>query len=135
MKKVFIFGLLTLALSANAQDAVKTITVNCATPKMMAGGAKAVLTGEIDIVVSPTTGMTKVRTGSQLDLTLNGQSGKVTVQGLYFDGSSKESIQGTVDEDQSPFSELMIIFKDKKNASSSYLQMVNGKQIILECSH
>jgi hypothetical protein len=135
MKTLILSALIFAAGLANAQQAVKRVSVNCATPAMLAGGESAVLKGILEIVISPSTGMTKVRTGSQLNLTLNGERAKITVQGIYFDLSAKERIEGTVDEDMSPFSTLNIYFFDKQNGQRSYLQRVNGQKILLECSH
>lgn len=113
----------------------RTVTVNCATPRGMAGGVTVSLSGSLEIVVSPTTGMTKVKTGSELELTVNRETSKIMVQGIYLSTTNHEYIDGTVDEDMSPFSTLLIDFKDSSTSARSFIQRVNGDRLPLMCSH
>lgn len=136
MKKTIILVVsLFIGGTAIAQDIYKSVTVKCATPSMMAGGESAQLLGQLDIVISPTTGMTKVRAGSKLQLKVNGQSGEITVQGIYFESSIREHIEGSVDDDFSPFTTLDINFSDNAEQQRSFIRRANGKMLPLVCSH
>lgn len=136
MKKTAVLVMsLFIGATAMAQDIYKSVTVKCATPSMMAGGESVLLQGQLDIVVSPTTGMTKVKAGSTLKLTVNDQSGDITVQGIYFESSSREHIEGSVDEDMSPFTTLDISFADTAEQQRSFIRRANGKMLPLTCSH
>lgn len=121
--------------TAMAQDIYKSVTVKCETPSMMAGGESVFLRGQLDIVVSATTGMTKVKAGSKLQLTVSDQSGDITVQGIYFESSNREHIEGSVDEDMSPFTTLDISFADSAKQQRSFIRRANGKMLPLVCSH
>lgn len=131
---VLMIGLLA-ASTVMAQGTAKVVSVNCQSPSMMAGGVSASLTGTLEIIVSPTTGMTKVRPGSEVVLSVGGETASVAIEGVYFVAGAREYINGSLDQDAVPFSSTRIDFNDSSESQRSYIQRLNGQKIPLHCAH
>lgn len=135
-----LFMPVVLLLSVQAIASVKEVTINCATPAMLAGGASIKLTGKLKIVISPSTGMTKIKAGSFLSITKSvlSRAKRETVQenilvsGNYYESSNKIDANQEptrVDRDDRTYSEITI---DGEN--SSIFQLEGNKRHLLSCA-
>ncbi|RYZ61974.1 MAG: hypothetical protein EOP09_19285 [Proteobacteria bacterium] len=117
------------------------MTVNCQTPGMLAGGDRITLSGQLQIVVSPTTGMTKLAEGSQLTVSkTEARSGKrvqgtIQVSGTFYalSGSKSKIVanqEPSSDEvDDRTFSSITI-----DGANSSIFEINGSLNHPLECA-
>lgn len=111
-----------------------TVKVNCATPKCFAGGKFVQLYGTLNIVVSPTTGMTRVAPKSHLFLSIGTQQAHaIPFQGVYFGFGKNKYIEGSVDSDEGPFTTINLYFSDSSKKSRSFIQRATGEKIPLQC--
>ncbi len=124
MKKLIYIATVLTGLQAAASANI--VTVACNTPSMMAGTSIR-MAGKLEIVVSPTTGMTKLKMGSQLTITKSMRSGakkfsvqeNIVVSGTYYSTSSSVKIEANQEPsssqvDDRTYSEITI---DGKNSS------------------
>lgn len=121
-----VFASMVLLLGIQSVASAGKVTVNCKTPSMMAGGANMTLTGELQIVVSPTTGMTKIKSGSYLTVTstkLTGAKAVSTKENILVSGTLHAGSSVKIAANQEPssnevddrtYSEITI---DGKNSS------------------
>lgn len=122
MKKLFVPVILLMGVQASAAVYKATeVKVNCTSPAMIAGAANVNLSGNLSIVVSPTTGMTKLKEGSYLTLTKSKRSGSkvlaskenILVSGTYYAASNPIKIEANqepsrADIDDRTYSEILI---------------------------
>lgn len=106
MKKLVLSAIVLFAgMQASAMN--KQVRVDCQTPGDMAGAPTIRLYGQLDIVVSPTTGMTKLKDGSFLTISRTQLSRarrtqvteNILVSGTYYDSSAPR-----IDANQEPSS-------------------------------
>ena len=134
MKKILLINaLMFLSLSSMAANVVKTIHVRCETPAQMAGGKNIKLEGNVLIVVSPTTGMTKVESGTKMRLTVGSVQNEIIFGGSYIKLSTKEYIDGFVDSDIRDYSTVMINLKDTPTKVQSFIETLSGKKLVMNC--
>ncbi len=138
MKILFMPLVLLFGLQATAST--NEVTVNCSTPSMLAGGASITLRGKLQIVTSPSTGMTKIKAGSYLTITKSKLSGakratlqeNILVSGIYYKSNKRIAANqepSRSDKDDRTYSEITI---DGEN--SSIFQIEGKQRHLLSCA-
>ena len=127
MKKgILLFSLLVASYSFAD---VKTLSVNCVIPRMLAGGNGAAIKGTLSLNA---TAANTTATGL-LDISVAGVTKKTLVNGIYQNFGSYRQLNLLAANPDSEYGTILLDFKESENQMKSHIKTKKNKSIFTFC--